>query len=119
LVDRTKELQAYQESEEDPEALKCIPMLSREDIRKDAGKFFNEEYDVDGTLLLWHDVVTNGIGYLDVQFDVGDLPQELLPYLGLLKSVLGYVDTENYTYGELFNEINAGSGGINCGIEVY
>ena len=119
LVDRTKELQAYQELEEDPEALKCIPMLSREDIRKDAGKFFNEEYDVDGTLLLWHDVVTNGIGYLDVQFDVGDLPQELLPYLGLLKSVLGYVDTENYTYGELFNEINAGSGGINCGIEVY
>ena len=35
-----------------------------------------------------------------------------------MKSVLGYVDTENYTYGELFNEINANTGGINCGVEV-
>lgn len=119
LVERTKALQAYQEAEEDPEALKCIPMLSRGDICREAGKFYNEEYDVDGTLLLWHEVVTNGIGYLDLQFDVKDIPQELIPYMGLLKSVLGYVDTANYTYGELFNEINAGSGGINCGIEVY
>ena len=32
---------------------------------------------------------------------------------------MGYVDTENYTYGELFNEINANTGGINCGVEVF
>ena len=35
------------------------------------------------------------------------------------RQVLGYVDTENYTYGELFNEINANTGGINCGVEVF
>ena len=119
LVEKTRALQAYQEAEEDPEALKCIPMLSRSDIRREAGKFSNEECDVDGTLLLWHDVTTNGIGYLDLQFDVKKVPGELLHSLGLLKSVLGYVDTEHYTYGELFNEINAGSGGISCGLEVY
>ncbi|EJW93375.1 protein containing Peptidase M16C associated domain protein, partial [gut metagenome] len=33
--------------------------------------------------------------------------------------VLGYVDTERFTYGELFNEINASTGGIQCGVEVF
>ena len=33
--------------------------------------------------------------------------------------VLGAVDTENYTYGELFNEVNARTGGIAYGIEVF
>ena len=39
---------------------------------------------------------------------------EKVHYLGLLKSVLGYVDTKNYTYGQLFNETNARTGGIQC-----
>ena len=70
LVQRTKDLEAYQEAEEDPEAAKCIPMLKREDIRKEADKFYNEELDVDGSLFLYHDVPTNGIGYLDLMFDL-------------------------------------------------
>ena len=36
-----------------------------------------------------------------------------------MKSVLGYVDTENYTYGQLFNETNARTGGIQCGVDVF
>ena len=40
-------------------------------------------------------------------FDLNDLDAEKIPYLGLLKSILGYVDTEHYTYSELTNEINA------------
>ena len=36
--------------------------------------------------------------------------------MGILKSVLGYVDTEKYSYADLFNEINANSGGILFGL---
>ena len=64
------------------------------------------------TRILHHNLYTNGIGYLDLLFDTKQVPQDLIPYLGILKSVLGYVDTEHYKYGELFNEINARSGGI-------
>ena len=119
MVKRTSALEAYQEAEEDPEAAKCIPMLKREDIRKSADKFYNEELDVDGSLFLYHDVPTNGIGYLDLMFDLKSLSPDKVPYLGLLKSVLGYVDTAHYTYGELSNEINAETGGIACGVEVF
>ena len=119
MVERTKALEAYQEAEEDPEALKCIPMLKRSDIKKEAGTFVNEELSVDDSLFLYHDVCTNGIGYVDLMFKTDSIAPEQIPYLGLLKSVLGYVDTEHYTYGELFNEINASTGGINCGVEVF
>ncbi|MDO4307268.1 MAG: insulinase family protein [Eubacteriales bacterium] len=119
LVKKTESLVEYQESEEAPEALACIPMLKREDIRREAGHFYNEELDADGSLFLYHDVCTNGIGYVDLLFDLKHLSPEKVPYLGLLKSVLGYVDTEHFSYGDLFNEINAGTGGIQCGVEVF
>ncbi len=96
--------------------ISCIPMLKREDIKKEAAHLTNEELDLEGSLFLYHDVCTNGIGYLDLLFEVGTLTREETHYLGLLKSVLGYVDTEHYTYGALFNEINANTGGIYSGV---
>ena len=119
MVERTKALEAYQEAEEDPEALNCIPMLSREDIKKEITGLTNEEHFVDDSLFLYHDVCTNGIGYADLLFEIHDFDVNTVHYLGLLKSVLGAVDTENYSYGELFNEVNARTGGIAYGIEVF
>ena len=119
LMDQTKALEAWQESEDNPEDLKCIPMLERGDIKKEADRLVNEERRIDDSLFLYHDVVTNGIGYVDLLFELKDFAPEEIPYLGLLKSVLGYVDTEHYTYGELFNEINGRTGGLSFGIEVF
>ena len=119
MAECTKALEAYQESEENPEALTCIPMLSREDIKKEITGLTNEEHFVDDSLFLYHDVCTNGIGYADLLFEIHNFDTDTVHYLGLLKSVLGAVDTENYSYGELFNEVNARTGGIAYGIEVY
>ena len=119
MVEKTKALEAYQESEERPEDLQCIPMLKRSDIRKEVNGFSNEELQVDNSLFLYQDVCTNGIGYVNVMFEIRDMAVEKVHYLGLLKSVLGYVDTENYTYGQLFNETNARTGGIQCGVDVF
>ena len=119
MVENTKALEAYQEAEEAPEALICIPMLSREDIKKEITGLTNEEHHVEDSLFLYHDVCTNGIGYADLLFEIHDFDVNTVHYLGLLKSVLGAVDTENYSYGELFNEVNARTGGISYGIEVF
>lgn len=119
MVENTKALEAYQEAEEAPEALTCIPMLSREDIKKEITGLTNEEHYVDDSLFLYHDVCTNGIGYADLLFEIHDFDVNTVHYLGFLKSVLGAVDTENYSYGELFNEVNARTGGISYGIEVF
>ena len=115
-----EELKEYQESEETPEALACIPLLQRSDIsRKTPVALRTEKADADGTDVLYHDYFTNGIGYLTLLFQTEQVPDDLIPYMGILKSVLGYVSTENYTYGQLFHEINASTGGISCGLQIF
>ena len=49
-------------------------------------------------------------------FDIKHIRQEDLPYVGLLKAVLGYVDTEHYGYADLSNEIDLQTGGISNNI---
>ena len=69
--------------------------------------------------MLHHRVCTNGIAYLDLLFDTKYVKREHLPYLGILKATLGMIDTEHYSYGELFNEINMRTGGIHCGVDIF
>ena len=52
-------------------------------------------------------------------FDLSEVPEEKLPYVGILQNVLGLIDTENYEYAELFNEINMNTGGIGTTLEMY
>ena len=52
-------------------------------------------------------------------FDCKKVPDELLPYVGLLSSVLGLMDTHKHTYPELTNEININSGGISTDAAIY
>lgn len=66
-----------------------------------------------------HEVSSNGIDYLTFLFDAADIPQEDVPYLGLMRSVLGYVDTADHDYAGLANAINIYTGGITSGINVY
>lgn len=68
---------------------------------------------------IYHNVETNGIGYVTLLFDLSAVKEEDLPYVGILQSVLGIIDTENYEYGELFNEINIHTGGIGTSLELY
>ena len=52
-------------------------------------------------------------------FECNDIPQEDIAYLGVLRAVLGYVNTKHYSYAGLFNAINIYTGGISCGVSVY
>lgn len=52
-------------------------------------------------------------------FDIGQIPAELFPYIGVLKNVLGMVDTENYAYGDLYHETNIKTGGISIVANTY
>ena len=118
-MERTAQLIAYQEEPSTEEELKTIPVLEREDISREIAPIYNEEKYFDDTLMIYHNIETNGIGYVDLLFDLSSVPAEMLPYVGILQSVLGIIDTENYEYGELFNEINVHTGGIGTSLEMY
>ena len=119
LVRDTKELEAYQEEESAPEDLAKIPVLKRSDISREIAPVYNDEREVNGIKMVHHNVETNGIGYVTLMFDLSGIREEKLPYVGILQSVLGIIDTTNYEYGELFNEINVHTGGIGTSLELY
>lgn len=112
IVAQTKALEEYQEAEDSKEDMAKIPLLSREDIGKQARKIVNEECKMKDIPALYHEVFTNGIAYIRMVFEIADMPEELLPYLGVYKSCLGLLNTANYQYGDLFNEINLVTGGM-------
>lgn len=119
IVNFTHHLREYQEEPSAPEDMDKLPMLTRQDIKKEGEKLYIREKYLSDTLLLCHDIDTNGIAYFSLMFDVTDFPKEKIPYLGILKSVLGYVDTESYAFPELANEINLHTGGIFSNIGIY
>ncbi len=118
LVQATKELAVYKDEPSSEENLKKIPLLKISDIKKEAEPYHNEMVEIDGTQVLTHNIFTNGIAYIKVLYNVTDIPKQAVPYLGLLKSVLGYMDTSKHSYSEIANLVNLNSGGIGFGIKI-
>lgn len=119
LVENTHELKAYQEEPSTPEELATIPLLTIEDLRKEAVPFLTEKAEIGSVEVLTHDYFTNGIGYLTLCFDITGMNEEDLPYISILRNFLGLVDTANYGYADLFNVVNMNTGGITFGLPIY
>ena len=119
IVADTAALLEFQETEDSTEALACIPVLTKEDIKKETAKLYNEEKKIGDSVCLYHDIFTNGISYFRVMFKAMKIPTEYLTYLGLFKSVLGLVDTKKHSYSELFNEIHIETGGMAPIVNLY
>ncbi len=117
------DLKAYQASEDKPEDLKKLPMLGRGDLKKEAQPYSNIKHELSSAsgeeVPVWqHDYFTNGVSYIRILFDITDFPDEDLFTLGILKYSLGLVNTKNYSYAKLNNEINLRTGGISTPVSI-
>lgn len=119
LIADTRALKRYQEEPSLREDIEKIPVLKRSDMKKEAQPFVLSKVDCGDTKILYSNLFSNGILYLNFLFDVRSVTEEELPYLGILKAVLGYVDTKKYDYGDLANEIHLNTGGISTVISAY
>ncbi len=109
----TEALTAFRETEDRPEDIARIPLLTRADMKREALPLNNAERMLGDVPALYHNEFTNGIGYLTLMFRVHDIPQAYFPYMGILVNVFCHLDTEHYSYAELCNEINLVTGGVN------
>ncbi len=119
IVADTRELKAYQEAGDSPEVLAMLPHLTREDMKKEADTPVTEEHTMHGFKVLYHPVTTNGIAYLRLMFDCSHVPGEYFPYLNLLRNFMGMMNTEHYSYADLFNECNRRTGGISTAMGAF
>lgn len=107
-------LQRRQETPDSPEALATIPMLRLSDLERNIRLFPIEVTEESGSKVLYHDLFTNGIAYLDIGFDLRVLPQHLLPYVRLFAQALTEMGTQKEDYARLAQRIGIYTGGISA-----
>ncbi|HEU4322200.1 MAG TPA: insulinase family protein [Roseiflexaceae bacterium] len=112
IVENTRLLKQLQATPDTPEVIATLPSLARSDLDRTIKTVPTEESDVQGTRLLYHDLFTNGIAYLDLGFDLRGLPPELLPYLPLFSRGLLELGTAHEDYVRLSQRIGRSTGGI-------
>lgn len=112
VIESTRKLKEIQETPDSPEALAAIPSLTLNDLDK-KNKLTPIAFSEDnGAKIIYHDLFTNGIVYLDVGFNLKTLPQNLLPYLPLFTSALLKIGTEKEDFVKLLQRIGRKTGGI-------
>ena len=121
IADETTALKTWQQTPDTKEALDTIPVLSREDLGKMpllpkntvlSLKGAEETAPVSRPFVLSHPVFTSGIDYVTFQFDITKVPERLFPMVPVLRTLLGALDTRQYGYAALDQEITITTGGI-------
>ncbi|MBW2097073.1 MAG: insulinase family protein, partial [Deltaproteobacteria bacterium] len=112
IVQETHELQRIQGTPDPPEALATIPRLKLEDLERSNKVIPIEEARHRDVPLLFHDLFTNGIVYLDVGMDLHSLPDQFLPYVPLFGRALLEMGTEKEDFVRLTQRISQNTGGI-------
>jgi len=112
LVENTRKLKLLQGTPDSAQALETLPVLKREDLEKKNKSIPIEELNIQDTKVLYHDLFTNGILYLDLGFDLHTLPRELLPLTEIFGRALFEMGTETEDYVKLSQRIGKSTGGI-------
>lgn len=119
LIADTAALKAYQSEPSTPEELATLPLLERKDIKREITPYINEETEIAGVPALFHETETNGIVYMKMMFNSSSLTEDEMPYASLGLALMGDMDTENYSYLELNNQIYIHTGGIATDMTAY
>jgi Zn-dependent M16 (insulinase) family peptidase len=112
VVEGAQTLKRMQQQPDPPEALATIPTLTLADLPRANKVVPREVTELSGTRVLYHDLFTNGIVYLDVGFDLHTLPGELVPYVALFGRALIETGVGNDDFVRLSQRIGRSTGGI-------
>lgn len=112
IIKEVVELKERQDAPNTPEALATIPSLSLYDLDRNIKVIPSRTIQAGGAPLYFHDIFTNGILYLDLGFDMRVVPEDLLPYAGLLGRLLLEMGTERDDFVRLSQRIGRDTGGI-------
>ncbi len=112
ISQRAAQLKELQKRPDLAEDLAKIPRLKREDLDPQAPRIPMDEIDCQDGKILYHDLLTNGIAYLDLVFDLQSLPQKYLGYVPLFGRALTEMGTETEDFVSLDQRIQSRTGGI-------
>jgi Zn-dependent M16 (insulinase) family peptidase len=112
ILKNSQSLKQIQETPDSPDALATIPLLQLEDLDKENKLIPLEVMELKSGKVLFHDLFTNNIVYLDLGFDLHALSQDLLPYISLFGRALTELGTNTEDFVKLSQRIGSSTGGI-------
>ncbi len=119
IIEDVKKLNEIQKTPDPPEALAKIPVLKLEDIDKQNKQIPFELIKNKGVDILFHDIFTNGILYIDVGLDLHCLDSKYLPYIPILGKCLLEMGTQKKDFVKLSQIIGQKTGGIKPQVFIY
>ncbi len=111
-IKNTLELKRLQETPDPPQALSTIPSLRLADLERKNQKFPLTLIEDRNSKILFHDLFTNGIVYMDIGFDLQCLPETHIPYIPLFGRALVEMGTDKEDFVQLTQRISRKTGGI-------
>jgi len=115
LLEAIKDNQKLKEIQDTPdseEALATIPTLKLEDLEKENKTIPIKVADNGICPVIYHDLFTNEIVYLDIGFDMHVLEKDNLPYISLFGHALTEMGTKKQDFVKLSQRIGQSTGGI-------
>lgn len=112
IVQEMQTLQEMQVYIDPPEMLEKIPLLSIDDIEKQAQGSNYQVQKFSDYEIVYQPEFTNKIVYVEGHLDAAAIPEELIEYYYLYSDLLKQMSTKNYSYFELSKQISLHTGGI-------
>ena len=112
LVQKTQELQAMQIKPDSPETLETLPSLDIQDIEVKSERFPMELKKESEPKILFHNLFTNNIVYVQIGFDATSIPMDKIPYLSLIGSLVLGMGTRHHSYMEISQLLGIHTGGL-------
>lgn len=119
LIESSQKLDAVQNTSLSQNVLQKLPQLKLEDLNKKAETILLTQSVYDGVKILFNEDNAGDIAYVHLLFDTTGVAEADIPYIGLLASLVTYLDTAHYNHLEIDCEINRHLGGLNCAVNAY
>jgi len=115
IMEKNAALQISQETQDDTS---CLPILDLADIEIEEHPPSFRTDTVAGCRGFWFPQPTNGITYLNLQFDTGNLTPALRPYLPIFCALLPQIGAAGHDYLAMSRRITAATGGVRFGTNI-
>jgi hypothetical protein len=112
INDQAAQLKKYQKEEDSPDAARSLPKLQIDDIPKSVEIIPAKSAKISEVNILEHDIFTNGIAYIDLAFDLSNIPEEYQLYLPLLGKIMLGMGAAGLSYEEMAKLISLNIGGL-------
>lgn len=113
-----KENKAFEthQKEAETEDIECLPSLKIADIPKEV-PYYEVNREMNGGCSVYHhDVFTNAIYYVDLVFDIPQIPEEDLPYLRLFSTIIPELGTKSHSWEKNMQRVQQNFGSLSSGL---